>query len=107
MAEAVREAAPRVLSRIEEGAVAALMRISNHSREESRERVMKAVQMLSNLGRKATADEIFSTAFYGKVFESGGTVRRCGNGGAEAARQQNGVSKTPPTHEKHDPGDLE
>jgi hypothetical protein len=95
----------RVLSRVEEGAIAALMKITQHSRAEARERVLKALQLLSRLGRAATADEIFATAYYGRVFESGGKVRRCGNGGSEAGKPQNGASKSSETPQKPETGD--
>jgi hypothetical protein len=44
----------RVLSRVEEGAILALMKITQQSRVEARERVLKALQMLSGLGRAPT-----------------------------------------------------
>jgi hypothetical protein len=47
-------ATARVLSRVEEGAIAALMKVTGNSRLEARGKVIKAVQMLSSLGRAAT-----------------------------------------------------
>jgi hypothetical protein len=82
------------------------MKITKHSRVEARDRVLKALPMLSGLGRAPTADEIFATAFYGRVVEGGGKVRRCGNGGADAGKPQNGVSKAPETGEKPETGDT-
>jgi hypothetical protein len=96
---------PRVLSRLEEGAILALMKITQQSRAEARERVLKALQMLSGLGRAPTADEIFATAYYGQVMESGGKVRRCGIDGSEAGKPQNETSKAHDTIETPEPGD--
>jgi hypothetical protein len=108
---AAAEAAPaRVLSRVEEGAIAALVKVTKQSRTEARERVLKALQMLSSLGRAATADEIFATAYYGRVIENGGKVRRCGNGkpvadaGGNSAR--NGDSKAPEASKNPEDGDT-
>jgi hypothetical protein len=94
-----------VLSRLEEGAIAALMKITQHSRAEARERILKALQMLSGLGRAPTADEIFATAYYGQVIEDGGKVRRCGKRGSEVGKPQNGTAKSPETGEKPETGD--
>jgi len=94
------------MSPVAERIIPALMKITDHSKEEARARVMKALQLLSSLGRAPTPDEIFTTAFYGKIFESGGSVRGCGNGRQGPESPQNGASKPPESTEKPETGDT-
>jgi hypothetical protein len=86
-------------------ATKAVMKATGYEKAEARERITKAFRMLSNLGRKATWDEIATTAIYGRVMDFGGkVVRGCGNGkpdaGGGGVGPQNGGSKAPESIEK-------
>jgi hypothetical protein len=92
-----------------EGAVQALLKATRHTKEEARERVSTALRLLSSLGRAPTADEIFNTAYYGRLVEIGGKVRRCGKSGPEngagGETKHEVPGKAPETPENRKTGD--
>ena len=113
--------APRKSSPMAEEVIRAVMMATHHTKDEARERVMKALQMLSAIGRAPTKDDIFATAIYGELVvdgplpsppgpPEGAVIRGCGNGDCEAgAGGENGPKaseKGPEDLEKPENGDL-